>query len=81
MLEIQFVTPLAGHDPIQWDPNEPGAMEKIRKIFDEKLAAGFMAFALFKDGTGQLIQKFNEEVERIVLIADKIKMVQPSGGG
>ena len=81
MLEIQFVTPLGGHEPIEWDPNEPGAMEKIRKIFEEKLAAGFMAFALFKDGAGKLIKEFDEEAERIVLIADKIKMVQPARGG
>ena len=81
MIRVEIVSPLSGHEPVEWDPNEPGAMEKVREFFKEKLKAGFHAFALFKDGTGKLIQKFDEEAERIVLLADKIKMVQPPRGG
>lgn len=81
MLRVKFVSPIAGHEPIEWDPNEPGKLEEIRKFFEEKLAAGFRAFAIFADGTGQLIQKFDEAAERIVLMADHVKMVQPPGGG
>ncbi len=81
MITVQFVSPLTGHKAEQWDPNKPGDLEKMRKFFKEKLKAGFQAFALFKDGPGKLIQTFDAEAERIVLIADKIKMVQPAAGG
>lgn len=71
-----------GHEPHEWDPSKPGELEKIRKFFTEKLKAGFLAFVFPKDGgPGKLIKKFDEAAERIVLVADRVKVVQPARGG
>jgi len=81
MITVKITSPYTGHDVKEWDPNEPGAMERIREFFEEKLKAGFLAFAILKDGKGKLITKFDEAAERIVLLADHVKMVQPARGG
>jgi len=54
----------------------------MKKWFNEKLAAGFHAFA-FKEGEklGTLITKFDEAAEKIIMSASRIKVVQPPRGG
>jgi hypothetical protein len=83
MLTVKIVSPLCGHEPPhEWDPNKPGDLEKIRKFFKEKLKAGFHAFVFpEKGGPGKLIREFDEEAERIILIADNVKVVQPPTRG
>jgi len=80
MIVIQLCS-FNGHEPVEWDPDKPGELERMRNWFNEKLSAGFRAFAI-KDGKiGQLITKFDEAAEQIVMVADKIKMVPPGTGG
>ncbi len=64
--------PTAGHKVRKWDPRKPGELEKIRKFFEEKLAAGFRPFVQLKDGTMKKIEKFDKEAERIVMAAEKV---------
>ncbi|KKM15266.1 hypothetical protein LCGC14_1697750, partial [marine sediment metagenome] len=33
MIRVQFVSILYGHEPMEWDPNEPGQLEKMREWF------------------------------------------------
>ena len=82
MISVDFVHPLEGHKPKKWDPDVPGDLERMKKWFDEKLAAGFHAFA-FKEGQklGTLITKFDEAAEKIIMSASRIKVVQPPRGG
>lgn len=81
MITVQF-TSFEGHGKKEWDPNIPGQLEEMRQWFKNKLKAGFRAFALNEgDEAGKLITDFDEEAERIILVADKIKMVPPARGG
>ena len=81
MIRVQFVSLLHGHEPMEWDPNIPGELEKMREWFKEKLAVGFRAFAFKGKGAGKLITKFDEDAERIVLTSDRIKVVPTAYGG
>lgn len=81
MIRVQFVSLLHGHEPMEWDPNVPGELEKMKKWFIEKLGVGFRAFAFKGKGPGKLITKFDEEAERIVLTSDRIKVVPAGYGG
>lgn len=76
MLRVELMS-WSGHEAKEWDPNKPGALEEIRAFFEEKLSKGFRAYALKKGETSRLITKFDEEAERIVLTADKVKVVLP----
>jgi len=82
MISVKFVHPLSGDEPVKWDPNIPGELERMRQWFKEKLDAGFRAFA-FKSGEklGRLITTFDEEAERIILSSEQIRMTQPMRGG
>ena len=82
MISVKFVHPLSGDEPIKWDPDIPGELDRMRKWFKDKLEKGFRAFA-FKKGEklGRLITTFDEEAERIILTSDEIKMTQPMRGG
>ena len=82
MITVDFVHPLLGHEPKEWNPDEPGELEKMKAWFKEKLDAGFQAFA-FKEGEklGKLITTFDEAAEKIILTTSRIKVVQPPGGG
>ena len=79
MIYVKFVS-FMGHEPMEWDPNVPGELERMREWFKKKLKAGFRAFA-FKDGSAKLITKFDEEAERLILTASNIKMVPMAVGG
>ncbi len=81
MVEILIVSILDGHDTKEYDPNIPDQLKKIKKLFKDKLKAGFRAFALTKDGQSHPIKIFDEAAERIVMTASKIAMFQPNRGG
>lgn len=81
MIRVQFVSLLHGHEPMEWDPNVPGELKKMKEWFIEKLSVGFRAFAFKGKGPGKLITKFDEEAERIVLTSDRIKVVPTAYGG
>jgi len=78
MITVDFVHPFLGHEPIEWDPDKPGELERMIAWFKEKIDAGFHAFA-FKKGekVGKLINKFDETAEKIILTSSRIKVVQP----
>jgi len=80
MIYVQYVS-LVGHTPKEWDPEKPGELEKMREWFKKKMSAGFRAFAFKGEGPGKLITEFDEEAERIILSADRIKMVPIGRGG
>lgn len=80
MIYVQYVS-LVGHTPKEWDPEKPGELEKMRKWFKQKMSIGFRAFAFKGKGPGKLITEFDEEAERIILTADRIKMVPTGRGG
>lgn len=78
MITVDFVHPLRGHEPKEWNPDEPGDLEKMKAWFKEKLDLGFQAFAFHKgEKLGRLITKFDENAEKIILSASRIKVVQP----
>ena len=81
ILKISLVS-FTGHEEKEYDPENPDDVNAIRKFFKEKLAAGFRAF-IFPKGGGKptLLQKFDEAAERIVLMANEVKMVAPVTGG
>jgi len=72
---------LLGHESHEWDPQVPGDLKKIKKFFEEKLKAGFRAFAFTPDGETRQIHEFDEDAERVVLTAEKVKMLPPIRGG
>lgn len=72
---------LVGHESHEWDPQIPGDFEKIKKFFEEKLKKGFRAFVFTPDGKTKQIHKFDEDAERVVLTAKKVKMFPPIRGG
>ena len=82
MITVQFVHPLMGHEPVEWDPDKPGDIERMREWFKEKLSQGFQAFAFNKgEKLGKLITKFDETAESIILSADRLKVVpKPTRG-
>jgi hypothetical protein len=80
MITAQIVG-LMGHEPMEWDPNIPGELERMRDWFKKKLKDGFRAFAFSGDGPGELITKFDEEAEMIIMTSDRIKVVMPGMGG
>lgn len=72
---------LFGHESHDWDPSIPGDLKKIKKFFLEKLKKGFRAFVFTPDGKSRQILKFDEDAERIVMTAEKVKMFPPMRGG
>lgn len=72
---------LMGHEAMEWDPNVPGELERMKEWFKKKLEAGFRAFAFKDEGPGKLITRFDEKAEKIILTSDRIKVVQPPRGG
>ncbi len=72
---------LFGHEEHDWDPQIPGDLKKIKDFFEKKLKAGFRAFVFTPDGKSRQIHKFDEDAERVVLTAKKVKMFPPIRGG
>jgi len=70
-----------GHERKEWDPSIPDELKQMREWFEKKLKDGFRAFAFRGDGPGKLITKFDEDAEKIILTADRIKVVMPGRGG
>lgn len=70
-----------GHEPMEWDPNIPDELKRMREWFKKKLENGFRAFAFKGDGPGKLITTFDEDAEKIILTSDRIKVVMPARGG
>lgn len=63
-----------GHEPHEWDPNKPGDLDRIKKLFTDKLKLGMKAYRALRDGTLEMISQFDPKAERIILRA-------PMGGG
>jgi len=80
MISFQAVN-LFGHEEHNWDPAISGDLKKIKKFFEEKLKKGFRAFIFTPDGKTKQIRNFDEDAERIVLTAEKVKMFPPMRGG
>jgi len=80
MISVQVIG-FMGHEPMEWDPSVPGELKRMREWFKKKLEDGFRAFAFKGKGPGKYITKFDEEAEKIILTADRIKVVMPGIGG
>ena len=77
-----LIVSLEGHHPqTEWDPNDPKQMKEVRKIFADKLKAGFRCFAQTKDGKTVPITELDVNAERIMITAAKTVLFQPNVGG
>lgn len=70
-----------GHEEKEYDPSDPEDLAEIRELFKEKLSKGWLAYAINEGKDPKAITKFDEDAERIILTADKVRIRHPSHGG
>jgi hypothetical protein len=66
---------MSGDMRFTWDSADQDEVDAIKKLFDEKIKAGWTAFKVKKDGeAGSVMKRFDSKAEKVI-------MTPPISGG
>lgn len=72
---FHIVDKLKGDKRIHWEPDNKKDISKVKKLFDQKLKDGYLAYTFDEESKqARQIREFDETADRIVL-------QPPMGGG
>lgn len=56
-----------GDTKVVWDADSPDEVENAKRTFDDLRKKGYWAYEVETDGKGNLITKFDPEIEKMIL--------------
>lgn len=65
--ELNILDKDEGHKKYEWSLGKSLEIKKVRKIFDEKVRAGWMAYRITGPHAGEIIRQFDENAEAIIM--------------